>query len=276
MIFYKTDDDIEYLRQSNTLVSKTLAQIVQYLKVGTSLRNVDKMAEEFIRDNGGLPAFKGYRGFPSTLCMSLNDAVVHGIPNDHRLTSVDIISIDCGVLLNGYYGDSAYTFSFSEVGPDVERLLKVTHEALYVGIENARIGMRIGDISHAIQEYCEKQNNFSIVRELVGHGVGRSLHEDPEVPNFGNKGRGPVIKEGLVIAIEPMVNMGARFVKQKQDGWTILTKDGKMSAHFEHSVAVRRDGPDILSDHKIIEAEIKKNKELKLVSINFSDICAPN
>lgn len=269
MIYYKTNDEIELMRESNLLVSKTLAHIAGILKVGKTGKLIDKEAEEFILDNGGKPGFKGYRGFPATLCMSVNDAVVHGIPSDRIFASSDVISIDCGVILNGFYGDAAFSFAFHDVSQEVSRLLKITRESLYKGINAAVVGNRVGDISYAIQHYCEKVNGYSIVRELVGHGVGKNLHEDPEVPNFGFKGKGPILKEGLVIAIEPMVNMGNKAVKQLNDGWTILTKDGKPSAHYEHSIAIRREGPDILSDHSIIDDSIKKNEEIVDISINF-------
>lgn len=269
MIYYKTNDEIELMRESNLLVSKTLAHIAGILKVGKTGKSIDKEAEEFIRDNGGRPGFKGYRGFPSTLCMSVNDAVVHGIPSERMFGSSDVISIDCGVVLNGFYGDAAFSFAFQDVKQEVRQLLKVTRESLYKGINAALVGNRIGDISFAIQHYCEKVNGYSIVRELVGHGVGKNLHEDPEVPNFGLKGKGPLLKEGMVIAIEPMVNMGSKAVKQLNDGWTILTRDGKPSAHYEHSIAIRRDGPDILSDHSIIDDSIKKNEEIVDISIKL-------
>lgn len=257
------------MRESNLLVSKTLAYVASILKVGKVCKIIDKEAEAFIRDHGGIPAFKGYRGFPASLCMSVNDAVVHGIPNDRVLTESDMVSVDCGVILNGFYGDAAYTFAFKNVGAEVVKLMKVTRESLAKGIEAVVVGNRVGDISFAIQNYCERIHGYGIVRELVGHGVGRSLHEDPEVPNFGTKGKGPLLKEGMVIAIEPMVNLGNKAVKQLNDGWTILTRDGKPSAHFEHSVAVRKEGADILSDHKIIDDSVKKNLELIDISINF-------
>lgn len=268
MIYYKTQEEIELMRMSNILVSKTLGHIAGLLKVGISGKFIDKNAEEFIRDHGGIPGFKGYRSFPSTLCMSVNDAVVHGIPSDRNFTSTDVVSIDCGVILNGFYGDAAFTFGFHEIDENVKKLMKVTRESLYKGIGAAVVGNRIGDVSFAIQHYCERVHGYGIVRELVGHGVGRNLHEDPEVPNFGLKGKGPMLKEGIVIAIEPMVNMGNKAVKQLSDGWTILTKDGKPSAHYEHSVAVTKNGPDILSDHDFIDAAIKNNQEIVDISIN--------
>jgi methionyl aminopeptidase len=263
MIFYKTTEEIELLRESNLLVIKTLGFVAGILKVGMTSIQIDTLAEEFIRDHGGIPGFKGYRGFPATLCMSLNDSVVHGVPGKNVFKESDIVSIDCGVLMNGFYGDSAYTFAFAEVTIDVMHLLSVTKQSLYKGIEKCVVGNRIGDVSHAIQYFCEKDHPYSIVRELVGHGVGRNLHEDPEVPNFGMKGKGPLLKDGMVIAIEPMVNQGSRNVKQSEDGWTITTRDGKPSAHFEHSVAIRKNGVDILSDHTFIEKAVKNNPEIK-------------
>ncbi|HRG39840.1 MAG TPA: type I methionyl aminopeptidase [Saprospiraceae bacterium] len=269
MIYYKTNEEIELMRESNLLVSKTLAYVGGLLKVGETGKKVDKEAESFIRDHGGIPAFKGYRGFPATLCMSLNDAVVHGIPGDKVFVDSDLVSIDCGVVLNGFYGDAAFTFAFVNVSNDAKNLMKVTRESLYKGIEAVLVGNRIGDISYAIQTYCEKVHGYGIVRELVGHGVGRNLHEDPEVPNYGLKGKGPMLKEGMVIAIEPMVNMGNKAVKQLNDGWTILTKDGRPSAHFEHSVAVRKEGADILSDHSFIDDAVKNNPEIVDISIKY-------
>ncbi|MBK8546241.1 MAG: type I methionyl aminopeptidase [Saprospiraceae bacterium] len=262
MIFFKTDEEIELLRQSNILVSKTLGYISGLLKVGVTGKKIDSAAEEFIRDHGGIPGFKGYKGFPATLCLSKNAEVVHGIPDEYAFTESDIISVDCGVLLNGFYGDSAYTFAFKNVGSDVLDLMKVTKKALYLGIEKCVPGNRIGDISFAIQQFCEKEHSYGIVRELVGHGVGRNLHEEPDVPNFGSKGKGPLLKSGMVIAIEPMVNLGDKKVRQLNDGWTIITRDGRPSVHFEHSVAIRPNGYDILSDHSYIENSIKNNIEI--------------
>jgi len=269
MIFYKTDEEIELMRLSNLMVSNTLAHIAGVLKVGVTGKYIDKLAEEFIRDLGGIPGFKGYRGFPASLCMSINDAVVHGIPSGREFQEDDVVSVDCGVILNGFYGDAAFTFAFRRVSEQVQRLLSITRQSLLLGVEQARVGNRIGDISFAIQSFCEKENGYGVVRELVGHGVGRSLHEEPEVPNFGMKGRGPLLKSGMVIAIEPMINLGVKAVKQLSDGWTILTKDGNPSAHFEHSVAIKAEGPDILSDHGIIDDAVKKNEEMLNIPIKF-------
>lgn len=252
MIFYKTKDEIELLRLSNQMVAKTHATIAPLIKPGIKTITLDKIAEEFIRDNGGVPGFLNFNGFPNSLCISVNDSVVHGVPGNYELKDGDIVSVDCGVLMNGFYGDSAYTFPVGEVSDEVKKLLRITMEALYLGLDQAQKGKRIGDISYAIQHYAES-NGYSVVRELVGHGVGRDLHEKPEVPNYGKRGWGPKIKEGLVIAIEPMINMGKKEVVQDDDGWTIRTRDGLPSAHFEHSIAIHNGGVDILSDFSIIE-----------------------
>lgn len=266
MIYYKTSEEIELIRQSCLLVSKAHAHIASILRPGMTGLQIDKEAETLIRDHGALPAFKGYRGFPGTLCVSVNETIVHGIPNDKPFTEGDVVSVDCGVLWNKYYGDSAYTYMVGEVTEEVRRLLIVTEECLYLGIAEARVGNRIGDIGSAIQEHAERKHGYGVVRELVGHGVGRNLHEEPEVPNFGKKGRGPMIKEGLVIAIEPMINMGTRQVRQLQDGWTVITRDRKPSAHFEHTIAVFAHGAEPLSDHRMVEEAIAVNKELSEMS----------
>jgi methionyl aminopeptidase len=262
-IFYKTAAEIELMRNANILVSKTLAHVASMLKPGVTGQIIDKAAEEFIRDHGGRPAFKGYHGFPSTLCVSYNDIVVHGIPGKREFADTDVVSVDCGVELEGYYGDAAYTFALSKVTEDVLDLLRTTYRSLYLGIEKAVHGNRIGDISFAIQDYCERQHKYSVVRDLVGHGIGKSLHEEPEVPNYGRRGKGFLMMEGLVIAIEPMINMGTKDVYQDRDGWTIFTRDHKPSAHYEHSVAVRKGKADILSDHSFLLDEIKNNPELQ-------------
>ncbi|MBK8924049.1 MAG: type I methionyl aminopeptidase [Saprospirales bacterium] len=265
-VFYKTDEEIELIRAANLIVSKTLAQVASMLKPGITGREIDKAAEEFIRDHHGRPAFKGYHGFPATLCVSYNDIVVHGIPGDREFKDDDVVSVDCGVELNGYYGDAAFTFAFQNVSEPVMELLRVTYASLYKGIEQAVAGKRIGDIAFAIQHYCEREHGYGVVRELVGHGVGRSLHEDPEVPNYGKRGKGPLMQSGLVLAIEPMVNMGIKEVYQDSDGWTIHTRDRKPSAHYEHSVAVRKGKADILSTHEFVLEEIKNNPSVKEVS----------
>ncbi len=252
MIYYKTREEIEIIRESALLVSKTLGMLAKEVKPGVTPLHLDTLAEEFIRDHGGVPGFLGLYDFPNSLCTSVNEQVVHGIPNKRPLEEGDIISIDCGVLMNGYYGDHAYTFAVGEVSPEVERLLTVTRESLYKGIEQVQAGNRIGDIASAIQTHCE-DHGYGVVRELVGHGLGKAMHEKPEVPNYGRQGTGKRLKEGLVIAIEPMVNLGTRKVKQLRDGWTIVTLDGKPSAHFEHDVAIVDGEPEILSTFDYVE-----------------------
>ncbi|MFN0016297.1 MAG: type I methionyl aminopeptidase [Saprospiraceae bacterium] len=264
-VFFKTDDEIEMMRQSNLIVSKTLAHVASILKPGITGEVIDKKAEEFIRDNGGSPSFKGYHGFPGSLCISYNDIVVHGIPSKREFKEDDIVSVDCGVELDTFHGDAAFTFAFQGVSEPVMELLRVTYASLYKGLQHAVAGKRVGDVSFAIQHYCEREHPYSVVRELVGHGVGRSLHEDPEVPNYGKRGKGPLLQAGLVIAVEPMINLGHKEVFQNEDGWTIHTRDRKASAHFEHSVAVRKDRADILSNHEYLLEEIKNNPELKEV-----------
>jgi len=259
MIFYKTEEEIDLIKDSSLLVGATLAELAKIIEPGVTGLVLDKLAEEFIMDNKAFPGFKGYNKFPNSLCISINDQVVHGIPNNKPLIDGDIISIDCGVLKNGFYGDSAYTFPVGNVSDSVLKLLKVTKESLYKGIEKVIVGNRIGDIGSAIQE-CAERNGFSVVRELVGHGLGRSLHESPEVPNYGRRGSGLLLKEGLVLAIEPMINLGKKEVIQDSDGWTIRTADKKYSAHFEHDVVVRKDKVEILSSFDLIEEVlIKKN-----------------
>lgn len=253
MFSEKTIEEIELLRESNLLVGKTLGEVAKIIRPGISTLELDTVAEEFIRSNGAVPGFLGYGGFPNSLCISVNDEVVHGIPSASRiLQEGDIVSVDCGVLKNGYYGDSAYTFEVGEVRPEVHNLLVATKEALYKGIEQAVVGRRIGDIGSAVQNYCESRG-YSVVRELVGHGVGKELHEDPQVPNYGSRGQGTKLKEGMVIAIEPMINLGERFVVMNNDGWTIRTRDGKPSAHFEHTVAVAKGRAEILSSFQYVE-----------------------
>lgn len=256
MIYIKTREEIELMREAALSVSRTLGILAKEIKPGVTSLYLDKLAEEYIRDNGGEPAFKGLYGFPNTLCMSLNEAVVHGIPNDKPFKDGDIISVDCGVKKNGFYGDHAYTFAVGEVKPEVQKLLDVTKECLYLGIEQFKNGNRIGDISYAIQTHAEK-NGYGVVRELVGHGLGKKMHEDPEVPNYGKRGDGPKLRDGMVIAIEPMINMGKKNIKQLPDGWTILTADGLPSAHFEHDVALVDGKPDILSTYDYIEEALK-------------------
>ena len=252
MIYLKTPEEIALIRASNQLVGKTLAEVAKYIKVGVTTLELDKIAEDFIRTNGAVPGFLGYNGFPNTLCVSVNDQVVHGIPSNYALKEGDIVSVDCGVLQNGYYGDSAYTFCVGKVDEKVKKLLKITKESLSLGIDSAQHGNRVGDIGYAIQKHCQSAG-FSVVRELVGHGVGQHLHEAPEVPNYGKRGQGPILKEGMVIAIEPMINMGTRNVFCEKDGWTIRTNDRKPSAHFEHTIAIRKGKAEILSTFDYIE-----------------------
>ena len=235
----------------------------EMLKPGVKSIDLDSKAEEFIRDNGGIPSFKGYGGFPASLCISINEEVVHGIPSDYEIKDGDVVSIDCGVYMNGFHGDAAYTFAVGDVEEEVMKLLRATNKSLYLGIEKAIAGNRVGDIGYAIQNFTEKQMGYGVVRDLVGHGVGRELHEKPEVPNFGKRGRGTILKENMTIAIEPMINMGTKYVKVLRDGWTYVTRDGKPSAHYEHSLVVKKGKADLLSDHKIIEESIKNNINIK-------------
>ena len=246
MIIPKTSEEIELMRKSALIVSKTLGILAKEVKPGVTSLYLDKLAEEFIRDQGAKPGFLGLYDFPNTLCMSPNAQVVHGIPNSTPFEEGDIISIDCGAVKNGFYGDHAYTFAVGEIAPKVEKLLKVTKESLYVGIRELRIGKRVGDVGYAIQNYCEA-HGYGVVRELVGHGLGRTMHEDPEMPNYGGRGRGKKLVEGMTVAIEPMINMGTRRIEQLKDGWTILTADRQPSAHFEHNVAIVRGKPELLS-----------------------------
>ncbi len=261
MVYLKTDEEIELLRHSSLLVSKTLAEVAKHIKEGVFYSALDKIAEQFILDNNAVPAFKGYRGFPGSLCISPNNQVVHGLPSETPVQNGDILSIDCGILSNNFYGDSAFTFAVGDISENSKKLLEVTKTSLYLAIEKSVVGNRVGDISNAVQSYCESFG-FGVVRELVGHGVGKALHEEPEVPNFGKKGSGVLLKKGMVIAIEPMINEGGQHVKFYNDGWTVKTKDLKMSAHFEHTVAIGEEKADVLSDFKIIEAEIIKNSNL--------------
>lgn len=253
MIYLKTDEEIELMRAANLLVGRTLAEVARMIAPGITTKQLDKRAEEFIRDHGATPAFLGYNGFPGSLCTSVNDAVVHGMPSDKVvLQEGDIISVDCGTKLSGFTGDSAYTFAVGEISEEVRALLRTTKESLYIGIEQAVRGQRTGDIGHAVQSYCEARG-YHIVRELVGHGIGQSMHEAPEVPNYGRRGTGTELRSGMCICIEPMVNIGSKNVKMARDGWTILTKSGKPSAHFEHCVAIRDGKADILSSFDFIQ-----------------------
>jgi methionyl aminopeptidase len=256
MIAIRTTEEIDILRQCNLLVSKTLAVVARHIKPGVTTLELDQKAFEFIRDNKAVPAFLGYKGYPKTLCTSVNHQVVHGIPSSYVLKEGDIVSVDCGVMCNGYFGDSAYTFAVGRVTEKLRDLLKVTRESLYLGIGAAVEGNRIGDIGHAVQHHCEKAG-FSVVREMVGHGLGKSLHEPPEVPNYGKNGKGAKLQTGMVICIEPMINMGRKEIFQEADGWTIRTSDYMPSAHFEHAVAVNKGEAEVLSTFQYIEEVYK-------------------
>lgn len=258
MLVYKSQEEIEIIRQNNLLVSKTLAEVAKLVKPGVTTLELDKRAEEFIRDNGAVPGFLGYGGFPNTLCTSVNDQVVHGIPSDYVLKDGDIVSIDCGTYMDDYYGDSAYTFPVGEISDEVMQLLRKTKESLFLGIEKAVEGNRVGDIGYAVQMHAENAG-YSVVREMVGHGLGKQMHEAPEVPNYGKRGRGVKLNKGLVLCIEPMINMGTKYIKQDPDGWTIRTVDGKPSAHYELALMVDKGKADILSTFEYIE-EILKTK----------------
>ena len=250
------------MRKSALLVSKTLSEVAALLKPGITTLSIDKMIGSFILDHHAVPSFLNYRGYPFNSCISVNDVVVHGFPGKNVLKEGDIVSIDIGIILNGWHGDHAYTFAIADPGEAITRLIRVTRESLYKGIEKAIAGNRVGDIAFAIQEHTEQKHGYGVVRELVGHGLGKNLHEDPQVPNYGKRGSGPKLKEGLVLAIEPMINLGKRDVYTEEDGWTVRTKDGKPSVHFEHDVCVRKVKADILSNYGIIEAAEKGNKNL--------------
>ncbi len=257
MIFLKTEDEIELMRAANRLVGATLAEIAKNVRPGVTTKELDKVAEEYIRDHGAEPTFKGFPNpygspFPASICASVNDEVVHGIPGDRVLVEGDIVSVDCGTLLDGFNGDSCYTFCVGEVADEVKQLLKVTKESLYLGIEAALTGKRIGDIGFAVQQHCES-HGYGVVREFVGHGIGKEMHEDPAVPNYGKRGNGTLIKNGLCIAIEPMITMGSPKIGMMPDKWTIKTSDGKWAAHFEHTIAVHHGKADILSSFEEIE-----------------------
>lgn len=262
MVYLKTEEEIELLRQANLLVGKTLGEIAKMIKPGVTTNQINTLADTFIRDNGATPTFKGvpnpYGGpFPASVCCSVNEQVVHGIPNDEELKEGDIVSVDCGTLLNGFNGDSCYTYRVGEVTEEVQSLLKTTKESLYLGIEAALLGHRLGDIGYAVQRHCEEQG-YGVVRELVGHGIGREMHEDPMVPNYGRRGNGMMISNGLCIAIEPMITMGAREIYLDEDQWTVITRDGKPAAHFEHTIAIHNGKPDIMSSFKEVEEQEAK------------------
>lgn len=267
MIHYKSKEEIALLRESSLLVSKTLAEVAKIVRAGISTLELDKIAEEFIFDNGATPSFKGYQDFPFACCISVNDAVVHGFPTKDLLKEGDIVTVDVGVYKNKFHGDSAYTFAVGEITPEIRQLLNVTKESLYKGIDKATHGNRVGDIAYSIQQYTEKEHGYGVVRELVGHGIGRHLHEEPQVPNYGKRGTGAKLKEGMVIAIEPMINLGTKNIYHDKDGWTIRTEDGKPAAHFEHTICVQKGKADILSSFTEIEAAEKSNANLSTVSL---------
>jgi methionyl aminopeptidase len=254
MVYYKTEEEINIIREGALILSKAHGEVAKLIREGISTKELDSRAEEFIQDHGGKPSFKGYNGFPYSLCISVNSAVVHGFPSGYIIKSGDIVSIDCGVFKSGFHSDSAYTHGVGELSADVKRLLTITKASLYKGIEKAIVGNRLGDVSATIQQEVEREG-FSVVRELVGHGVGRNLHEGPEVPNYGKRGQGLKLQNGLVLAIEPMVNLGSKNIVQEADGWTIRTKDNKPSAHFEHTIVVRKDKAEVLTTFEFIEKE---------------------
>ncbi|PPK88285.1 methionyl aminopeptidase [Neolewinella xylanilytica] len=267
-MIFKTPEEIERSRKACQLVCDTLTEVAKMLRPGLSGKEIDAFAETYIRDHGAVPGFKGLYGCPSTLLVSRNEEVVHGLPNEHQIfEDGDILSIDCGTVVDEFYGDAAYTFCVGDVTEPIMDLCRRTKHSLYLGIDAARQGNRVGDISHAVQHYTERECGYGAVRELVGHGLGRSLHEAPDVPNFGKRGRGPVLKAGLIIAIEPMITLGKRSVVSRADGWTIITVDGSPAAHYEHSIAIRPDGEpaDLMSDHRPIEEAIRRNDNLKYV-----------
>jgi len=262
LIYYKTDAEVALMKQAALLVSQTLTEVAKVLKAGMTTMQIDSLCATFIKDHKAIPSFYKYGGYPHNICASVNDVVVHGFPNNVALEEGDIVSIDFGVILNGWHGDHAYTFVIGETTDEIKQLVRVTKESLYKGIEKAIINNRIGDVSFAIQEHTERKHGYGVVRELVGHGLGKSLHEDPQVPNYGMRGNGMKMKENLVLAIEPMINLGTKDVFTDKDGWTVRTKDGKPSVHFEHDVCVKRNKALILSDYSIIEAAEQANKNL--------------
>ncbi|MCL6523421.1 MAG: type I methionyl aminopeptidase [Thermoflavifilum sp.] len=272
MIIYKSENEIDAIRESARLVSLTLAEIAYHLRPGITTLEIDAIAEDFILKHKAIPSFKHYQGYPASTCISVNDRVVHGIPNDYVLQEGDIVSVDCGVLLNGFHGDSAYTFALGKVSDEVLALMAATKTALYLGVAKAVAGNRIGDISYAIQHYTEKERGYGVVRELVGHGLGRDLHEEPQVPNYGNRGTGMVLREGLVIAIEPMINLGSRKIRYLDDGWTVVTQDHKPSAHYEHTLVIRKKRPEILSDFAVVEQAEQSNPALNTAYYRWVEI----
>lgn len=268
---YKTEEEIEIIRYNCLLVTSTIAEVASHLKPGVTGIELDQIAEAFIRDHQAEPAFKGYPGtvfdFPGTLCISLNEVIVHGIPGSNAIREGDIVSIDCGVKKNGYFGDAAFTFAIGEVSPEALKLLVTTRECLDLAIGQAIAGNRLGDIGFAVQYHAETESGYGVIREMVGHGIGKKLHEPPEVPNYGKRGKGPILHEGLVIAIEPMINLGSREVMLKKDGWTLIARDLKPSAHYEHTIVVRKEKAEVLSDHEVIDKAVKNNDNLTEVWI---------
>ncbi len=262
MIHVRNKDEIEIIRENAMMVTATLTEVAKMLKPGITTKSLDTMAETFINDHGGKPSFKGYGGFPASLCISVNEVVVHGFPGDYELKDGDIISVDCGFYRNSFHGDHAYTFAIGNVKQEVLDMMRITKESLALGIAQAHSNNRVGDIAHAIEYHTNKLHNYGVVRELVGHGVGKSLHEDPQVPNYGRRGDGKRLKEHCVLAIEPMINLGTRDVYTLDDGWTIVTADGKPSCHYEHTTLVRRNGGEALSSFTPIEEAERCNKEL--------------
>jgi methionyl aminopeptidase len=268
---YKTPEEIEIIRKNCLLVSATLAEVASHITPGITGLQLDEIAETFIRDHGAEPAFKGYPGsisdFPASLCISFNEVIVHGIPDKTEVKDGDVVSVDCGVKMNGYFGDAAFTFAVGEMDPEVLDLLVTTRECLDLAIQQSIAGNRIGDLGYAVQQHAEVNHKFGVIREMVGHGIGKKLHEPPEVPNYGKRGKGPMLHEGLTIAIEPMINLGTREVVLKKDGWTLTTRDLKPSAHYEHTIAIQKSAADVLSDHKVIDLAIKNNVNLSEVWI---------
>ena len=268
-IHLKTAEEIELIRQSCLLVSSTIAEVASHISPGITGLKLDSIAETFIRDHGATPAFKGYPGsvfdFPASLCISFNEVIVHGIPDSREIKEGDVVSVDCGVKMNGFYGDSAFTFAIGEIKPEVMELLVVTRECLDLAVGQAIAGNRIGDIGFAVQNHAEKEHGFGVIREMVGHGIGTRLHEPPEVPNYGKRGKGQMLQEGMTIAIEPMINLGTREVVLKKDGWTLHTRDLKPSAHYEHTIAIRKAEAEVLSDHQRVDLAVKNNANLSEV-----------
>jgi len=262
MMIQKTDEQIEMMKQAAVLVSQTLTEVAKMLQPGVTTLQIDKLCGEFVRDHKAIPSFLNYKGYPYNVCASVNDVVVHGFPNNVALKNGDVVTIDMGVILNGWHGDHAYTFILGEASEEIRQIVNITKESLYKGIEQAIVNNRVGDIAYAVQKHTEKDHGYGVVRELVGHGIGRSLHEDPQVPNYGKKGNGAKLKENIVIAIEPMINLGTKEVYTEDDGWTVRTRDGKVSVHFEHDVCIKKKKALILSDYSIIEAAEAANSNL--------------